>query len=230
MIVVIGGMQRSGSTFSFNVARDYLSSRGAVYQEPENDFLNVVSRSGESDFVIMKSHSVSSSCRRLINLGAAKSICTVRRPEDAIASWMETFGFTLERSIDDLKEWLDMFVEIRAHSLVIDYDDIDRRPFYAAWRIGRFLGYSSPFEAHRIAKRHSKSAVKALTDNLENADRSLVDIGFSQYDGNTLYHRRHVSTLKSRDAAERLPAEAIRMIRDRLARYIDDRGRLTMAT
>lgn len=228
MIVVIGGMQRSGSTFSFNIARDLLSTRGTVFQAPENSIINVVNRSGHSDYVIVKSHDLDDSSVRLVSLGAAKSICTIRKPEDAIASWMETFSFTLDESIDHMKAWIDMFYRIKSHSLVIDYELIDRRPLYAALKIARYLGIGSPIDAYRISRRHSKASVKAFSDRLLEDRSGLIDIGFSKYDPSTFYHRCHVSTLKSRPAVERLPRHTIVAIRSRLGVHLDDGGRLKL--
>ena len=49
MIVLIAGMPRSGSTFSFNVVREILLARGSVYQESCEDVIGAVGRSGGTD-------------------------------------------------------------------------------------------------------------------------------------------------------------------------------------
>lgn len=227
MIVIIGGMQRSGSTFSFNVAREVLARRGTLHQETGNDILEAVDASGGAENILLKSHRLNNASVRLVELGAVTSICTIRKPEDAIASWMEVFGFDLADSIDEMKAWLRMFDRIRANSLVVDYDVIDRRHRTAAWRIARHLAPSaSPFEVFRIARRHSKAAVKAMADRLETAGGDIVDIGFSHYDKATFYHRRHVSSLVSRGAAERLPIDTVKRIRAALGDRLDAEGRL----
>jgi hypothetical protein len=44
MTVLIAGMPRSGSTFSFNVARAMLIARGSIHQEANDDAPDVVTR------------------------------------------------------------------------------------------------------------------------------------------------------------------------------------------
>ena len=113
---------------------------------------------------------------------------------------METFNFSLEQSIEDMKVWIDMFYQIKHRSLVIDYETVDLRPHEAAWRISDYLGIGNTDQSSRAADRHSKAWVKAMSDRLTENRRDLVDLGFSQYDPSTFYHRFHVSSLESRSA------------------------------
>ena len=100
MIVFIAGMPRSGSTFSFNIVRRLLEARGSVYQEPTDDILGALERAGDATHLLLKAHQADDVTLALIKIGAVKAVCTVRKPEDAIASWMTTFGFTLAESLD----------------------------------------------------------------------------------------------------------------------------------
>ncbi|HEX6409545.1 MAG TPA: hypothetical protein VFZ88_03030, partial [Sphingomicrobium sp.] len=109
MIVFIAGMPRSGSTFSFNIARRLLEDRGSVYQEPTGDLLGAFERLGGAAHLLLKGHSADKVTLQLAQLGAMKVVCTVRKPADAIASWMTTFGFTLEQSLGHMEDWLRMF-------------------------------------------------------------------------------------------------------------------------
>jgi hypothetical protein len=70
MIVFIGGMPRSGSTFSFNIARDLVERDGTVYQEPDSHLLDVVDRSAQSDHIVFKAHTADDTTIRLIQAGA----------------------------------------------------------------------------------------------------------------------------------------------------------------
>jgi hypothetical protein len=58
VIILIAGMPRSGSTFSFNVVREVLSARGSIYQEACEDVVGVVGRSGGADHVLVKTHNL----------------------------------------------------------------------------------------------------------------------------------------------------------------------------
>jgi len=80
MIVFVAGMPRSGSTFSFNVAREILSLRGTVYHEYSHTLTEVVARSAGADHILWKDHSTDEASMRLIELGAASVICTFRKP------------------------------------------------------------------------------------------------------------------------------------------------------
>lgn len=227
MLVFVAGMQRSGSTFSFNVVRELLAKRGVLYQEPHSSIHAVIPRSGEADHIIIKAHVTDEHTLRLIKLGAVKAICTVRKPEDAIASWMETFDAPLSDAIDRLEKWFGFFEQIRKHALIVRYEDIDKRPFRAAWKISRALSVdATPLEIYRIAKTHDKRAVKEMADSLSVSGEKVKDVGFSYYDERTYYHRRHVSHLTSLSAEERIGHEAVKVIRHYFTGKIDAWGEI----
>lgn len=165
----------------------------------------------------------------LVRLGAVKAICTVRKPEDAIASWMETFDFGLDESINHMMAWIEMFQEIRSFALVLCYEDVDLHPFRCARRISKYICPQSSFsEAASIARKFNKAAAKAIADKIEKTSRLSTNIGFSFYDSKTFLHRRHVSSLVTRPAAERIGSADLNVIRDRLAGFIDGRGCLAL--
>jgi hypothetical protein len=219
MIVFIAGMPRSGSTFSFNVARDVLRVRGSVYQEaPPPDILPELTRAAGAEHVLLKVHQLDEIGILLARYGAARVICTIRKPEDAVSSWMQTFDYSEEDSISVIREWLRFYAKLRPFALTISYRSVDRHPFITARRIMRFLVPNAGLtEIWRSARRHSKAEVKKRTDALSRDRGDIKDIGFSWYDMNTFFHRRHVSSLKSHSALERLPAEQVQRIRAALA-------------
>src|SRR5436190_23198311 len=96
MIVFIAGMPRSGSTFTLNVAREILSLSGTTHQEFSHNLPEIIANSEATDHIVWKGHTADHASIRLIELGAAKVICTFRNPEDAIASSMTIFGLTLD--------------------------------------------------------------------------------------------------------------------------------------
>jgi hypothetical protein len=227
MIVFLAGMPRSGSTFSFNVVRELLARRGTIYQEPISSAVSAVERSGSASHVLFKAHNTDDVTLRLIELGAVKVVCTVRRPEDAIASWMEAFGFQLDESIGAMQEWRRMFARLRDHALVVRYEQIDRQPWRAALRIARHVcPDASVMEVLRVARMYSKEKVKSATDELAKDGDNIVELSFSYYDRVTFLHRRHVATLVSRSAADRIGNEAVSSIRQTFQTYIDEDGNL----
>ncbi|MCW8306057.1 hypothetical protein AruPA_03320 [Acidiphilium sp. PA] len=213
MIVFLAGMQRSGSTFAFNIAREVLAKRGTLHQQAAFDIPAELAAAGPCDHLLLKSHDMDELGINLARTGAIRVICTIRRPEDAVASFMETFGFPEAESIILIKAWLALYEKIRNVALTIDYEFLDRHPIRAARTIGRFLAPDVGWlEARAIARRHAKQTVKAMADRLDRSDPGVQDLGYSYYDQTTFFHRKHVSSLSSTAAEQRLsPAQAARI-------------------
>ena len=126
MIVLIAGMPRSGSTFSFNVAREIFSARGSVYQEPCEDVVGAVSRSGGTDHVLVKGHNLDATSLALARAGGMRIIMTVRRVEDAMASWLETLDTVPEPvTLGVMRAWLALYEQLRTKALLVPYEQID---------------------------------------------------------------------------------------------------------
>jgi hypothetical protein len=220
MIVFIAGMPRSGSTFSFNVVRDVLRTRGSVYQgegSPPNTFRELA-KAGDAKHVLIKVHELDETGVLMARCGAARVICTIRDPEDAVSSWMEAFDFSEKHSILVIRKWLRLYIMLQPFALTISYRTVDHHPLIAARRIMRFVVPGVRLsEIRRSSRRHSKLEVKKRTDALSRDQQDTKDIGFSWYDSNTFFHRRHISSLRSRSAQERLPLEQVQRIRAALA-------------
>jgi hypothetical protein len=214
MIVLVAGMPRSGSTFSFNVVRDVLIRRGGIYQEASSSIMDELAKSNGAAHVILKAHEIDDLGLALAPHGAIKIICTVRNPEDAAASWITTFGFSEDQAISYILRWIELYSKIKPYALTIEYDLIDRYPIIAARRIGRYLSSDVSWkESWETARRHSKVKIKEATDRMDKSATGVRDISFSWYDTTTFFHRNHVSSIKSRSADERLPLEQAERIR-----------------
>lgn len=223
MIVVVAGMQRSGSTFSFNVARELLDTRGGVSTFATNSLMEALSAPSKTRHAIIKSHSPDDLINSLLKKDGLPCLCTVRKPEDAIASWMHVFGFSIQESVSTYRQWLIWHQSMFRHMLNLRYEEIDRFPFLAIQKISRYLVHDWGLdEAMRIWWRNRKSAIHAQTKQLQRD--GTIDIGFSHYDKRTFYHRRHISSLNSRTAAECLPKDQVQFIRDELRDFLDTKG------
>jgi len=226
MQVAIAGMIRSGSTFSFNVVRETLSRRGQVKTHAANS-LDSLPRAGSPVHSILKSHAPDPACTNLIRKGTVRCICTYRKPEDAIASWMQTFDFTLDQSIADMRTWLEWHRGIAPQCLNLRFHELDRHPLLTILRIqGWLLGACVRAEAEEIERRYARAAVKERFDGLE-PDAGVVDIGFSYFDPVTLFHRRHIVAERSTAAVDTLHPDEIARIRRELASYLDAHGEYT---
>ena len=220
MIVLVVGMQRSGSTFAFNVARDVWRARGRVYQEAwgEVDLAGVLARAGGAEHILLKTHTPGPEAVALARHGAVRAVCTTRRVEDAAASWIETFGWSEDETVACFKDWLAFYARFEGAGLLVPYEQLDRTPWRAAWRIARYLcPDAGAAEILRTARRYAKSRVKQLADRLQQGGEDTADMGFSYYHRDTFFHRRHVSSLRSRPAEERLAPDQLGRIRAQLA-------------
>ena len=74
-----------------------------------------------------------------------------------------------------------------------------------------------PAEVSAIVHRHRKADVKRRMDEIEIDDAGIFDAGFSHYDQQTFFHRRHVAALRSRPAEQVLSEEKLARIRESLA-------------
>jgi hypothetical protein len=225
MIVFIGGMPRSGSTYSFNITREVLGKWVPVHYESDIGLKAIIARAGPEEHVIVKAHVADEDTVQGIRTGRIKSIVTYRNPVDAIASWINTFGFTFEIALQDMKSWIDLFLKIRDHSLLLDYETIDRHRASAALTIAQYLQPTFHWSgAEAMADKHSRAEALALSANLEKS--KAVDIGFSYYDPETYLHRRHVSGLVSKSAEELIGAHRVAEIRKALAEHLRPDGSL----
>lgn len=224
MIVIVAGMQRSGSTFSFNVVRELLSARGGVSVFSTNS-LEEALQSERRINLILKTHAPDRLTNLLLERNAFPCICTIRKPEDAIASWVKVFGFSLEESLIQYKTWLAWHRNISKHVLNISYDEIEKRPLLTIIRIGHYLTDNMRFhEAVKIWWRFRKSTVFKRTNKLYRENDDVIDIGFSYYDKNTFFHRRHVSSLGATLAYQFFTQNQIAFIRQELNEYVDTEG------
>lgn len=225
MIAVIAGMQRSGSTFSFNVARELLAARGGVSAFSTNSIEEALCAPGSGSNLIIKTHAPDRLTNLLLEKNALPCICTIRKPEDAVASWARTFGFSLEESVETYKEWLAWHRRMSGHVLNIGYDEIERMPLLAILKVGRYLIRDMEHhEAIRIWWRYRKSAVYKKTRALQRDAHAVADIGFSYYDKETFFHRRHVSSLEKIPVSETLTREQIAFVRRELREHVDAAG------
>lgn len=226
MFVLVAGMPRSGSTFSFNVARETLGRSGTVHHEPGTDLVGAIRRSGGSDHVLVKSHRLNRRSLHHATSGRVTTIATVRRVEDAMASWLDTFETVSEAmSVRIMRDWLRLFRRLRSHATVVAYETIDRDPEYATWLIARTVRPSiGAAEVAGIAARLDKAEIKRRYDQLSPEQDRVKSLGFSHFDSATLFHRRHISTLQSRAAEERMSMDRLDRIRRALAADVERSG------
>ena len=193
MIIIVGGMFRSGSTFSFNIVRELLEAKAPTLSSLKTPHESITELAAGCKHLVVKTHTPDEPSKRMIELGAIKCICTFRSPEDAITSWMNTFGFSLDESIQSFREWINWHQQLSQLTLNINYSQIENHPLLCILRIQYFLfGRMNLFEALRLNKKYNKQAIKSKYKELPEGN-DTQNIGFSHYDKQTYFHRRHIS-------------------------------------
>jgi hypothetical protein len=221
MIVVIAGMMRSASTLSFNIAREVLERRGGVqiYTCNSLDGIDLSLR----EHTIIKSHAPDQNLSDMICAGKVKCICTYRKPEDAIASWMEVFGFSLDESLASFEIWLEWHNKIKLHCLNMHNSRFDYYFYSAVMEITKYLTNSfDRLEAIILTFKFNKFLTRFRVNNLKKS--SSVDIGFSYYDPETFFHRGHVRSIRSLSARHYLEDGELLRIRKKLGRFLNSDG------
>lgn len=215
MIVLVAGMYRSGSTFAFNIAREMLAAN--VRTMSANGLTHDDISWAEVNDVLIKSHNADENLICLVRDGRAKCIITYRRPDEAVASWMETFGATFDDAASTVQAWLEWHRGLKAPALYIPYELIEKRPRRAILSIQRYLNLKiDRSRVARLAASYSKAAVKAKCDALTEGEET-INIGFSYYDRSTFFHRKHVSSINARLASHTISPAQIEQLNARLA-------------
>jgi hypothetical protein len=222
MIVFVAGMQRSGSTFVFNVVRELLSRSGSVYAEPSFSIPDVLIRSAGADHIILKSHIADDLLLLLTRHGAIKTVCTYRRVEDSVASLMDVFGYSPSNSMARVRSWVRMYCHIRVFALNIPYKVLRRDPISVANQVSEYLGCAD--DATALAQKYSRERVFAASRMMDESSHHVVNMGSSIFHKVTYFHRRHVPSLRDRLASHDLPVEELNQVKTQLAdeiAYVD---------
>lgn len=222
MIVIIAGMYRSGSTFTFNIAREIL--QGAVDVLSANSVTAAELVRAQQRHLVIKSHLPDDALVEMINSGQAVCVRTYRKPEEAVASWIDTFGYSFEDSVKAIRGWMDRHHSAHCDALNIPYEMIEERPLSAILMIQYYLfGRINRPQARELNARYNKAQIKQRCDAMvDNADN--VNIGFSYYNPETFFHRRHVSSVTKRTVSNTLNATQIAEVREAFANYVDADG------
>lgn len=224
MLVLITGMMRSGSTFTFNVAKHLLARNGAtMFCEPADEIEDFLRSKGNIyDHLIFKQHLGSDFSRLLIKHQCARTICSYRDPLEAMASWMQVFGFSFEQSLHDFKRSIEFINSQRRHALMLSYSEIEETPEVVIGKIARHLTASiEQAECAAIAASLDKDMIKQQYDQLENQAAGVRDIGFSYYDEDTFFHRQHIRGHEAIDAERFFTKQQRELIRAELAFSIE---------
>ncbi len=121
------------------------------------------------------------------------------------------------------ENWLVWHNGIGDGALNIGFEEIEGDLKKTIGDIGRYLGQEASLDDVRsIYFKYRKDVVYNKYSDLVNArENSVIDCGFSFYERDTLFHRRHVSTLVPKEANELLEISQLEAIKSRFQRFID---------
>ena len=234
-VVLVPGMFRSGSTWCFNVVRELLLlvyKRDRLLTVAREDVANVLQEASGNDcwdVIIIKGHVLDDAARELVVNRSAAVIHSFRDPVDAIRSGMRAFNMSFEVCLRLVAQALDIakLLERERHGCVIFHDDITNCPTELIASMADQLNLAvSSSEVASIAHKLSLGKVREFTEELTTtpekfaAQGRIADVGFSYYDTETFFHRRHVSASTCHDSQYHISEAQLLEICKRFAGYV----------
>lgn len=210
-IVMVAGMPRTGSMWTYNVARRLIRIAGHtpwpvhIPPDPIPVFWQAMKYGVAADDVIcVKVHA-----RYEGALPGLKVLCNLRDVRDAIMSYMRFTRRGFDEAIEGLGDSMaltDYYLrEARFDVLDVRYENIMHRAEETIARIGSFIGFpATPVQAELIARDFSREKIKSYIAELGEADsgsgkhRSSMsprnaDGSVRLYDHTTGFQSGHVS-------------------------------------
>jgi Sulfotransferase domain len=220
MVVLCDGMVRSGSTWSFNVARELIrrsdphhTTLGFFNEDPA--VLSAAIRQRSSHLVI-KCHTLDPSAYEPCCAGAVRAIYTWRHPYDAIASCIGMFGNSTRHWIGALRNALRVwsFHRTTGSACIVSYASITRTPLSSINSIASYLGlHVEPEQVRQIAEATSLEKLKNFSRQIEGLETSrLIRKDGYFYDRHTLLHHNHIRDGRIGHGAGLLSAEELSAI------------------
>jgi hypothetical protein len=196
MVIFCAGMQRSGSTWSYNACTSIVAARldpgsGWIADHPlgnENpraasDRIAHVS-TGKS--LVIKTHDLGDGAMRMIAERRVRCVYTLRDPRDAVVSMHRMWGSPINEVIASgmMGRIADLCRVLVAggNTHFMRYEDVRDRPTELLPDLARYLGSPlSDVDRDRIANELSTNQMRSRADKLSNG-----------YDKKTLLHPHHV--------------------------------------
>jgi hypothetical protein len=162
MQIICDGMQRSGSTWSYHVARGLLlrcrpgEEIHCSYLEDVAEF--IASAPASARHTLLKTHLLDPTGKALARSGAARFIYTWRNLPDVTASFLAIFGGDFEHAFLAITNSLVIYrFHVRErNALLLGYDEIMHSPREAIARVAAYLGLE-PAESDIAALAHEQS-------------------------------------------------------------------------
>ena len=204
-ITLCTGMMRSGSTWSFNVARIVMEQCAKQLHQPfssgynDHTGLDNFLQQNFSDkpaFFVIKVHSPAQYALSLIQQGQIQNICTVRDPRDCVASRQIFEDEDFDTSIAFIKmneQYVNHYLTIK-NTLLIRYEEMMKEPIEKIKTIMKYLNINANENIiNKIHEQTSMEAAQKISENLEQGSSEKVHQVFSHLVDNTTHiHQNHI--------------------------------------
>ena len=228
MIVLVNGMVRSGSTWSYNVVMELMRRRfgaKAIHggsSESTAEYLADAPDAARQ--LVVKCHRLDPAARTLARTGAARVVFTVRDPWDAVASGMRAFDATFGQALELVTAGLEAlaFHRVGGTASIVGYPAITGDPEVAIRQMGGYLFGEWPrdWSARGIAARTGLETMRKKVEAINRTGkRKLVKAENLYHDPESLLYQNHIVDGSSGYGRAYLTAGQIKMVAGRVARY-----------
>lgn len=177
MIILIAGMPRSGSMWSYNVTRAIVEEnnknilpKGIIIDQKKAIDDALQSNVNPSEVYVIKTHYILSD--QVQTNHDLKVICNYRDVRDALLSYMRFTHSDFQKSFESMQSMMyttDYYFEkFSSRLLKINYNEMMKDPIKIVGNMSKFLGMpASETCKARIVEKYSKNNVKKLIKELE---------------------------------------------------------------
>jgi hypothetical protein len=222
-IIICTGVQRSGSTWSFNVCR--LLGQALAEQRREPFASTYVEQSHDLDLLlqkpvvgprVIKAHNIGRLAFDQIHSGKVKAICTFRDPRDCVVSLrtfvggeVETHTFGITNSLKLLKLY-----QMSPHTLFIRYEEMIAEPMQQIRRIAAHLNIQlKEDQLRRIERQTNLDNSSQICQELKyRPEARIVRHGTHRVDPVTNLHDNHIFSGKPGRWRLEMTSEEARML------------------
>lgn len=202
MITLISGMMRSGSTWSYNVARICTGIMSDLIGTPyavgygDGDLLDkmVEDALSKNILAVFKCHFPGEGTIKNLNKGKIANILTIRDPRDCVASRRQfQSNEPFLDSVSKVKRCCAIVPKMRANTLIIRYEDMMKDTILHVKKIMGFYGMPTDEEdiVDMIHLTTSIEKAKEIAEEVPNRNFALDPLGH-RIDGETFLHENHI--------------------------------------
>ncbi|CAB3782112.1 sulfotransferase domain-containing protein [Pararobbsia alpina] len=229
MLVLNVGVEGSASTWVDNVVKSLLKLNGS--EEVTAGYVSEMKTAAQNhqrrvENAILKSHQPKNDFLFMMDVGAAKSILTIRDPRDSVVSLMQRFDRPFENCLRDVARSLSYLDDVDFKNvLLLRYEDRFFEKIETVGLIAEYLGTAASGEQiGEIFERYSAAAVRGLLSQLSDLPIQELDVGEHVAHRGTGFFARHIIDSRSGRYREVLTLGQIHQIESVIGHAYDRYG------